>query len=181
MFATRASRPRVGGAALLLLAAAGCAGLLRHEVRISRQELQGKVEQVFPVGRRQSLVMVRFDDPQVVLTPGSGRVGLALTVRVELPGGQLQGRMTADGGLAYVGEEGALQITDARVRDLEVDGLPAVAASALEAAAAVVAARYFEQITVYRFRAGDFQQALTRLVLKSVEVRDGEIVAVVGL
>jgi hypothetical protein len=47
--------------------------------------------------------------------------------------------------------------------------------------AARVAQRYFAEVPVHRRDQNDFKESLARLVFKSVEVRDGEVVSMIGL
>ena len=95
--------------------------------------------------------------------------------------GVLQGRMGADGGPAYRADRGEIIIVDARLTELDVAGLPKRYSKALSKVAARVAQRYFAEVPVYRLDQNDFKESLARLVLKSVEVRDGEVVATIGL
>ena len=44
-----------------------------------------------------------------------------------------------------------------------------------------MAQRHFAEVPVYRLDHNDFKESPARLVLKSVEVRDGEVVATIGL
>ena len=44
-----------------------------------------------------------------------------------------------------------------------------------------MAAELLSDVTVYRLKEDDFKQSLAKLLLKKVEVRDGEVVATVGV
>ncbi len=44
-----------------------------------------------------------------------------------------------------------------------------------------MAQRYFAEVPVHRRDQNDFKESLARLVFKSVEVRDGEVVSMIGL
>ena len=78
-------------------------------------------------------------------------------------------------------DRGEIIIVDARLTELDVAGLPKRYSKALSKVAARVAQRHFAEVPVYRLDHNDFKESLARLVLKSVEVRDGEVVATIGL
>ena len=44
-----------------------------------------------------------------------------------------------------------------------------------------VAQRYLSEVPVYQLKQEDFKQSLARYVLKSVQVREGKLVVVIGL
>lgn len=168
--------------AMLTIATLGCAThLLQKEVVFTRAQLQKEVDGVFPVREKQSLLRATFSDPEILLEPGGERIGLSLTVAVKLPvGGEVDGTLIVDSGLIYDPERAEIALADPRLRNLNLDGVPERFRPALGAIAEVVARRYLAQIPVYRLDADEFEQSLARLVLKSVSVRDGEVVAVVG-
>lgn len=183
MRSTTITGPRAAYATALLVVAMSlaCASVFQREVRITADELQAKVEKAFPVKKRQTFVTMRFSEPQIQLSDGD-RIGLTLTVDVDIPGGgTLHGRMGADGALAYRPDRGEIVIVDAQLTELQVDELSSTHSKALHGVARRVAQQYFAEIPVVRLNQGDFKQSLTRLVLKSVTVREGEVVATVGL
>ena len=45
----------------------------------------------------------------------------------------------------------------------------------------LMAQRYLSEVPVYRLKQEDFEQSLTRFALKSVQVREGKLVVVIGL
>jgi hypothetical protein len=152
------------------------------QLHLTQSQLQKEIESAFPVERRESFLEVTFTNPRVLLGAGNTRIGLAVDMEAKVPGGRrLSGHMEADGGLTYVGDRGEITITDARLQSLEVEDLPKAYTGALRKAASAVAKRYFSAIPVYRLDQGDFQQSLAKLVLKTIEVRDGEVVVTIGL
>ena len=178
---TSAAKRRVVTGIVLACLVSSCA-TFRREVHLSQAQLQEKVEKAFPIERRLAFVEMTFRHPQILLAAGGDRIGLALDVQVDVPGvGVLHGRMGADGGLAYRADRGEIIIVDARVNELDVTGLPKRYSKALREVAARVAQKYFAEVPVYRLDQSDFKQSLARLVLTSVVVRDGEVVATVGL
>ncbi len=129
---------RVVTAILLACLVSSCA-TFRREVHLSQAQLQ---EKAFPVERRQAFVEMTFRHPQVLLAGSGDRIGLALDVQVDVPGmGVLQGRMGADGGLAYRADRGEINIVDARLTELDIAGLPKRYSKALSKVAARVAQR----------------------------------------
>lgn len=172
---------RVVTAVLLACLVSSCS-TFRREVHLSQAQLQEKVEKAFPVERRQAFVEMTFRHPQILLAAGGDRIGLELDVEVGVSGvGVLDGRMGVDGGLAYRADSGEIIIVDARLTELDVAGLPKRYSKALRSVAARVVQKHFAEVPVYRLDQSDFKQSLARLALKSVEVRDGEVVATLGL
>lgn len=174
----------VKGIGLLLVALlpACTSGLLQKEVRFTRAELQQKLDTVFPVEGRKSLLRAHFSDPEVLLRTGGERIGLGLAVSVRLPGGsKLKGTLKLDSALRYDPALGQILLTDPQLQDLTFDSMPDHLESVLQSLAGVVVRRHLTQIPIYRLKADDYRKSLARLVLKSVQVRDGEVIAVIGL
>lgn len=158
-----------------------CAAAFQREVRLTSAQLQERVEGLFPVERRDGFVRLTFAEPRIRLGQGE-RIGLQVDVTVRVPGvARVQGRMGADGRLAYDADRGEILFVDPRVVTFDVQGLPPAYAGGLRDVADAVARERFSEIPVVRLEQADFQQSLARLVLRSVQVRDGEVVATMGL
>jgi hypothetical protein len=160
----------------------GCTSALQKELRLTRQQLQEKVEQIFPIEQRQAFVHMVFSKPQILLADSGERIGLALHVEASMPGmGVMQGQMELDGGLEYRAKKDEIAITDTRLITLDIEGLSAGSSKSLQTLAAGVVKKYLAEVPIYRLDQDDFKQSLTRLMLKSVAVREGEVVATLGL
>ncbi|MBT3342417.1 MAG: DUF1439 domain-containing protein [Gemmatimonadetes bacterium] len=176
------SAPLVLMALCLVLCLACTPDALQKQIRFSQAELQEKVDKVFPVEEKKSLLQARFSDPEILLRDGGDRIGLGLAVSVRLPGGKrLHGTLQIDSGLRYVPERGEVVLDDPQLQHLAMDGVPGGLDSILRSVAEVVARRHVTQIPIYRLHADDYQKSLTRLVLKSVSVQDGDVIATIGL
>ncbi len=117
-----------------------------------------------------------------IYVPLAERIGMRLAVEASVPGvTSVAGVMEADGELEYHPETGRFTIAKGRLVDLELQGMPKQQMKLFEEMAQAVVTKQLASLTVYQLDQEDFKQSLAKLVLKSVQVRDGAIIVEVGL
>ena len=167
-------------AALISFSQWGCSAT-RKELVFSREELQAKLGAQFPLTKKKRLMKFRFSEPELLLA-NSERIGMRLAVEASVPGvTSVAGVMEADGELEYHPETGRFTIAKGRLVDLELQGMPKQQMKLFEEMAQAVVTKQLASLTVYQLDQEDFKQSLAKLVLKSVQVRDGAIIVEVGL
>lgn len=157
-------------------------GLLQRASHFTSHQLQRKVDGIFPVEERKGLVRARFTQPQILLRPGTDRIGLSLDVQIRLPGGKkMDGSLILGSALQYESSRGEILLADPLIEDVQIDGVPKRFEDLIHTLSKVVAKRYLAQIPIDRLQADDVEESLAKLVLRSVTVQDGEVVVVLGL
>lgn len=185
----------------------GCGGGLT--IRVTESELQSTVDGYFPIdcseySERQAPANVVLTDAKVILSPGSDRFALKIGVEVTgeapigngpLPGpprlprpgareseaATPAGTVTASGKLEYRSGEGAFFVLDPRIDEVNFDRKPP---SELEKAIREVAAqalkKYLSSQAVYTLSDEDSKSKAAKWLLKSVTIRNGEMLVVLG-
>lgn len=173
------------GAALaaLVLALAGlssaCSAPFRTVITLKRQDLQRRIEPKFPVQQDAGVGRVVLYDPVVLLHPGEDRVGLNLSVRVEVLGLEHTGRAEVKGELQYQSPDGQIYLVRPEITALRVDGLPADLLSPITSTATSLLREQLPKIPVHRLKSAKEQAA--KPFVKSVRVRDGAVRVELGL
>ena len=169
---------------LVLLAASGyscSSGTFRKELVFERADLQQKIESRFPLTKKKALISATLSEPTVLLAEGGDRLGIGLAVKVSLPGKNYYGQVEVDGEIHYNPEEGSFSVMNSRVRKLQSAAIPERYQYIVKGIVDKVAQRYLSEVPVYRLNQEDFEQSLARFALKSVQVREGKLVVVIGL
>ena len=191
----------------LLTALVGCGDGLT--IRVSESELQSTVDGYFPIdcseySKREAPVKVLLTDAKVILTPGSDRFALKIGVEVTgeapignrpLPGpprlprpGSREsevtspaGTVTASGKLEYRSGDGAFFVLDPKIDEVNFEKKPP---PELEKAVRQVAAqalkKYLSTQAVYTLSDEDSKSKAAKWLLKSVTIRNGEMLVVLG-
>ena len=151
-------------------------------ITLGQAEIQQRLEAAFPVEQEQFAVRVVVDQPQVILREGSDRIGLDVRVRVRIPLlREYTGRVGTTGKLVYRREDKAFYLFESRVERLEIDGLPPEQTELVKKPVEAVAARALEAHPIYRLQGRNAQETLVEYVLLDVQVRDGKVIAELGL
>jgi hypothetical protein len=174
---------------LVLVAAAG-AGLYyvhgkRYVYRFTEPELQATLSERMPISKTFLYIFqVTLDEAKVVLIEGSNRVNVGINVKLgitiennPLP---LSGLIEASGGVRYEPGAGELYLTDPRVESLQMFGVPERHLPALTSALTLALQEYYATRPIYRLDASA-QGTAARLLLKSVQVENRELVVKLGI
>ena len=177
--------------AALLVALVGCSGMLlcdpwRGEVviKITQEQIQKKLDLKFPISKRYLLLFeLTLADPEVVLREGSDRVSFEVSAltNVLVNGEDLRGRAQVTAGVRYEPQDGALLLVDPDVETVVITLLPEEYEDEVIVVAGLAAREYLNDYEIYRLDQTDFKQALAKLVVKGVEVREGVLRIRLGL
>jgi hypothetical protein len=168
-----------------------CAGMLHCNitregvvVEVTPREIQEKLDKAFPITETYLMVFkLTLADPEVELTDGSERIGFGLSARtnVRVDGEDVTGRAKMTAGIKYDPDRGALFLADPRVERLDLTMLPEKYEDEVLLTANLAARRFLKEYEVYRLDQADFKQAVAKMVLKDVVVRDGVLKMIFGL
>jgi len=164
--------------ALLSSAAADAANLV---LTLSRADLQRRVERLFPIRREDALVSVILSDPRVMLRDGSERIGLRLRIGVTAAQSSAAGSVGVDGVLRFLNSSGEFYLDDASVEELSVDSVPPLYLDEIRQLADGVVRDLLEERPIYVLSQGRGSQGLLGSEVKSVKVRNGQLVVELAL
>jgi hypothetical protein len=152
-------------------------------VELTPGEIQERLDKAFPISQTYLMVFdLTLSDPEVSLTEGSDRIGFGLSAKtnVRVDGEDVTGRAHMTTGIEYDPKRGALLLADPRVEALKLSMLPEKYEDEVLAAANIAAKKFLREYEVYRLDEADFKQALAKMVLKDVVVRDGVLKMIFG-
>jgi hypothetical protein len=174
--------------AVVLAAAAGGAAwyLLRggtFTITLTQAELEQQLGKRFPLRKKYlELVDVAYENPRVVLTDGSDVIGIGVDARVAVPlKGDVVGGADIRTKLAYDAERTALVLHEPKLEKVQLPGVDAKLLDGVRAVANSLVSEQLPGIPVYTLKPSDAKRTIARAVLKSVTVRDGQVVLELGL
>jgi hypothetical protein len=169
------------GLFVVLCSMAGCRSST-VTVRLSRDDIQRRIDPAFPVSQEILLSRVVFEHPKVILNSGSDRIGVGLDVRVEVPVlGPRSGSVTVSGGLDYRREQKAFFLRDAKLDQVEIAGLSAAELAPIRGSLESVAKGALTVLPIYELRERNATESAAERVLRRVWIKDGYVYAELGL
>ena len=184
-------RARVLAAVCVAGTVLGACGFTRTLVFTSEQ-LQQKLDARFPVSKEAYRLTTTLSDPVVQLEEGTDRIGLDVTVAVEHPGvrilgkelvgaGRADGRFGLTGQVQYVPEEGAFFFTNPVIHRMETEQIPDRFADRVVRVVGELLGAYLSRAPIYRLKDDTLKKKATRLLLRSVVVKEGKLRVKVGV
>lgn len=164
------------------IAAAAPAGAERRVIALTAEQLTQQLGARFPQKRcLLAIVCVTLTDPVVRLRAGDPRLFVTARARPDLGDQPMSaGAVEMAGRPRYEASQGAFFIDEPVVLSLDFPGLaPAQAATAVELTRGLLT-EYLRQTPVWVLDERDARQALVRLALRQVEVRDGALRFTIG-
>lgn len=157
-----------------------------YVITIPEAEIAEKLQHKLPMEKTYLLIFkVTLDNPRVDLVAGNNRINLGLDVQLNIhingDSKPLGGKLDASGSLKYVPEEGAFYLVDPVIENLALQGVPE---KHIEKASKVIQqalVHFYSTRPVYKLKHSDIKQSFTRLVLKSLEVKDEAVVVTLGI
>ncbi len=178
----KSMRILIGGLVVSALVACSPSGIFRRELVFTSEDLQAKLTQKFPRKEKHPLMAVTFSNPEILLEPGADAMGIRLEIKMAPRlGKQRKGKVVAEGGIEYRPQRGEFFIVRPKVISIELDDLKGKYEKSVRSVADRIVEQYLSEVAVYRLDQKDFKQKVAKLVLKSVDIRDGKLVVVVGL
>lgn len=142
---------------------AACASLLGpRTVEISREELQARLGKQFPTTRRvMKLLDVSAGLPRLELQGDKNRVALSvdLTAKELIMGGEHKGQVALSFGLRFEPKDLTIRLTQPKVEQVKVEGLPPVYQRALSTLGAQLVEDSLNDYPVHQFKPEDLRTA----------------------
>ena len=154
-----------GGGALAVLLLAGCAALAPRPrtVEISEVQLVELINRQFPFSSRYlELFDVSLSAPRVRLMPTEDRIGTAFSYSLGsllLGSRSFQGELALSYGLRFEPSDHTVRLSQVRVEDFEVPGVPSAYASRASRLGVLLAENLLKDLVIHRLKPEDLQAA----------------------
>ena len=145
-------------------------------VKFSEAELQEKVSTVMPLVKKTSFLTVELSNPVLALAKDKNEIELQLNVKLLMAGLEYRGHTRLTGSLSYNSEKAAFYVTNMKVHEVKIEGMPDLFTSEVIRMAEQVINPVLNQMPIYKLK-DDLTQTMIKAVLESIEVRNKELVA----
>ena len=153
-----------------------------YTLKITEQELQTKIAEAMPIEKKQFFVTIRLSDPKVDLIKQSNRIGIFINIDATAPGGIAgKGRANITGTLRYDAERGAFHFVQPKIVHIEIDNLDERYAPKVKSMAQYAITKALINKPVYTLKDDKAQHQLAKSVLKSIAVKDENLVLTLGI
>lgn len=152
-----------------------------QEIRFSRTDLQQELEARMPLTQQQSVLSLTLSKPHLKLLADQQRLSIRTNVLVTTVfGSESRGWIAVDGKLRYQQSDYSFYVDEPRISGLQLDGLAPGLQPQLKAIAQDLLAPALTNQPVYTLRDDDMQEALAKMMLRSITIKDDHVVAAVG-
>lgn len=161
--------------ALVYWTGTGCASGMT--ITMSRNQLQRRVEERFPIEKNLLAASVELTDPEIILQPGLDKIGIKMVPRVRLIGGKtFEGKLAVLGDLYYEPEDGLFYLHHAQLVQFEIDGLPEGLRHPVTTAINIGLSTVLQAIPIYALHTS--VETSAKMFIKTVRVEDGEVLVI---
>jgi hypothetical protein len=178
--------------ALAALTLSSCGGGFTKTLTFTRDEIQSKVEEKFPIKRTATVVTLVLNDPNIVLEDGSDQIGLKANVNGKLPGSGLggllgigdddhKGSIYVEGGIEYEPVEGTFYFTKGKIRELSIEGFPEQIQDPISKLADLAVKDNLSKVPLFTLDTKDMKEKAAKFFLKKARVKNGKLEVIVGL
>ncbi|MBT5231969.1 MAG: DUF1439 domain-containing protein [Methylococcales bacterium] len=154
----------------------GVTQAIAFTVELTEAELQEKIDAKMPLQKSRFYISVIISDPDVVLMPGSDRLGIQCKIVAALPGNlKGNGTLYVDGGIEYVQEEGAFYFVDPKINTLVIEGISKKVEKKVKKLVGKVVKHSMNHFPVYTFK-NNLKHKFAKALLDSVTVKDEKLI-----
>lgn len=182
-------------ALFVTVALISCKGGFTKTLTFTRDEIQAKVEEKFPIKRKAAVVTMVLSDPNIVLENGSDKIGLKSVVKAELPvsglaeigqivglgGDSHKGSIFVEGEVEYEPVEGTFYFTKGKIRELSIEGFPEQVKQPITELANLAVKNDLAKVPLFTLNEKDMKERAAKFFLKKVQIKDGKLEVIVGL
>jgi len=162
----------------------GCSSWREVTVRVSEQEIQERISKKFPITKSYEFVgTVTYANPRITLRTEDNRVELKLDIVLGKAGhaGSINGCAEMIAAVAYNAEKKALYLTDPRLRQFAVDGIPEQNVQLLSSLFMPAIEKLLKRKPVYRLTSENGRNEIAARFVKDIRVREGCLEIVYGV
>jgi hypothetical protein len=155
-----------------------------YDLVITQNQIQESVDKAFPIEKSFMFIFdVELTDPKVLLTDGERRVKAGVDVRLssKLGNRDFTGNGMISGNVAYNSDTGEFFLIDSKIEELKSQEIPDEYIEKFNDTASNALRDFLEREPVYKLNPEDQKQALLKLVLKDVVIKDKKLILKMGL
>lgn len=178
--------------ALTALTLCSCGGGFTKTLTFTRDEIQSKVEEKFPIKRSAAVVELELTNPGIVLEDGSDLIGLKADAEARLPGSGIggliglggegyDGTIYIEGDVDYDPDEGTFYFTHGKVKELKIASIPDELSQPVTKLADAAANNNLSKVPLFTLNTKDMKEKAAKFLLKKVRVKNGKLEVIVGL
>ena len=147
-----------------------------YSIELSKDDLQQQVSLYFPLEQATPLSKLTYSNPVVILNPNTNRIGLEVTIRIEVPGMlAVEGRGQIDGNLEYRQQTQQFYLHDPKLTNVRLANSSYELAGAVQQIVTNISQQSLPLILVYDLKDDDLRQKMAKSVMKSVTVKEGRV------
>jgi hypothetical protein len=161
----------------LVLSTAACG--YQKDVTVSREKIQGLLEQKFPIEKDAVLAKLKLNSPKVYFQ-GSD-IGMKLQYESSLLGKSVAGEVSFHGAPVYKPEEGAFYLSSLTIVEFTVDEHNLSDKEKFRAKVSSVLDAVIPRVPLYRLKQEDFKHQLAKLLLKRIRVEGENLILTMGI
>ncbi len=157
----------------MIVSLASFANAFSYTHSLSEAELQQEIEKVMPIVKKKYFLTMTLSNPKINLIEGSNELGLRSDINVSAPGVMKgDGRAHIVGKLEYNQAQGAFYFKNARLLELNMNGIPPDILPDIKKAAQSSLTRSLSKRPVYILKDNDIKQQIAKSTLQSIEVKN---------
>lgn len=147
-------------------------------VTLDQGDLQGRLEEMFPVERSYLLLLsVSLTDPKVSLVEGSNRIDYEMTASVSLRpvGEKRSGSARISGLLRYDPKTRQLFLQDSRLEEFDIDEVPEKYRERVREVATLAVREHLSDHAVYTLKESQLDRLPAGVELRKMQVKNGKL------
>ena len=153
-----------------------------YTIELSERNLQEKVNAMMPLEKTRFFLTVRLSKPKLELIDVSNEIVLFTHIDVIAPGGiKGSGRGQLSGSLRYEATSGELFLDSPKLKNLQIDWFPKMFSNSVAMIAEPLLATASAKYPVYRLRDDNATHQLAKSTIKSIKVKNHNLVITLGI
>jgi hypothetical protein len=153
-----------------------------YSVEMSEADLQSVVAAGFPMVQQTPLVKIVFSEPKIRIVKDTGRLRLSVAADLSAYDGiHASSKAEIEGEIAYDSMHGQFHLRYPALVGLTFNQLAPAYHKLLSATVGAFIEQQLPIVVLYQLDSKDFRQAIMLQTLKSVKVKDGILIAELGL
>lgn len=167
---------------LISFSSFGNAFAFTYTVELTEDQLQDRISAKMPIERKKLFVTVIFSNPDVILKNDSEKLGFKSNIVALFPAGlKIEGNGYIQGHIKYDSKKGEFFLENPEVISLDVKNATEKNQEDIRKVADLAAKKALNHHPIYKLKDNNFREKFAISVLKSVTVKDGKLILVLGL
>ncbi|MEE4378996.1 MAG: DUF1439 domain-containing protein [Candidatus Competibacteraceae bacterium] len=152
-----------------------------YAIELTTADMQRAIERHFPLRREKFFTELTLSDPVIHLQEEAQRIGVNFAAMARLPGNiTIKWRGLVDGLLEYRRDIGSFYLLDLKLQGTDSQGIP-VKAMPVQPLVEKLLQRALANTPIYQLDDQDLNQAIARLLVKSIHIKKDRLIVELGL